>query len=156
VIHNSRGEDRRRAILEQVDLARELAEVGEQVVDRPGDAMALRLARDDDRIEREQVPDKLLVAALDLLTISPRRHLRAEDRVVRGERVPALDLVVDLALPRDRVEEDRLFDGRDERVPDSAQHGVVGPDGQLILASLLERSRVVEEMLLVLGRSGTP
>ena len=62
VVDRARDDHRRRAVLEQVDALGELpclAVAREQVVDRPGDAVALRLARDDDRVEPEQLLDQL-------------------------------------------------------------------------------------------------
>ena len=66
--------------------------------------------------------------AAEAIAVRSLGHLRAEHRVVLGERVVALDLEVGLAVPGDAVEEDRLLDRRDERVADAAEHGVVGPD----------------------------
>ena len=72
VVDGSRDDHRRRAVLQQVDALCELprfAVAREQVVDRPGDAVALRLARDDDGVVAEQLLDQLLVAPAELLAV---------------------------------------------------------------------------------------
>jgi hypothetical protein len=68
---------------------------------------------------------------------------------VLGARVVALDLEGGRRRPGDAVEEDRLFDRRDERVADPAEHRVVGPDRQPIAALGLERAYVRQEGLLL-------
>ena len=93
-----------------------------------------------------------MLGCSEQLAVGPARHLRAEHRVVLGERRVPLLLEVGLRAPRDGVEEDRLLDRRHERVTDPAQHRVVRPDRQLVLARRLERPRVVQQMALrVLG-----
>jgi hypothetical protein len=52
------------------------------------------------------------------------------------------------AVPGDGVEEDRLLDGRRERVADPAEHGVVRPHGEGVLPAFREPARVVGEMAL--------
>ena len=82
--------------------------------------MALRLAGHDDRVEGAQLVDEGAVLLDEGLPVRPGRHFRPERRVVLRQRVPTLDLEVRLARPRDRMEEDRLFDRRHERVADPA------------------------------------
>ena len=65
-----------------------------------------------------------------------------------GEGVVALRLEVELRPAGGGVEEERLLDGRDERVADPTEHGVEGPDGEAVLAALLERLGVVAQVLL--------
>jgi hypothetical protein len=55
---------------------------------------------------------------------------------VLGERFVSLDLELGLAVARHRVEEERLLDGRYERMAYAPEHGVVGPDGEVVLAAV--------------------
>ena len=122
----------------------------EQVVDRPRDAVALRLTGDHDGVEREQLLDERLVPRLDDVAVGVLRHLWPDRGVVLGARARSLHLERRLALARDRVEEDSFLDRGDERVPDPAQHRVVRPDRQLVLAALGKTAHVVQEMPLTL------
>jgi hypothetical protein len=156
VVDTAGDDDGRRAVLEQIDLLLEPpfldSGVGEEVVDRPGDAVALRLAGDHDRVVLEQALHERLVPLAERLPLEVELDLGPEHRVVLGERVVALGLEVERSAARDRVEEERLLDGRDERVADPAEHRVEGPDRQVELAALVERARVVAEVLVgVLG-----
>ena len=110
--------------------------------------MALRLARDHDRVVLEQALDQRLVAFSERLSLEVELDFGAEHRVVLGERVVALRLEVERRVAGDRVEEERLLDRRDERVADPAQHGVERPDGQAVLAAFLQRPGVVAQVLL--------
>ena len=152
VVDRAGNDDGRGAVLEQVDLLREPSllhgRVREQVLDRPGDAVALGLARDHDRVELEQALDQRVVALAERLALAVVLHLRAEHRVVLGQRVIALRLEVERRTAGDRMEEERFLERGDERVADPAEHGVEGPDRQVVLAALLERPRVVAEVLL--------
>jgi hypothetical protein len=114
--------------------------------------VALRLARDDDGVERQEVLDQRLVQTGDRLAVRALGDLGPEDRVVLGERVLTLGLEVGLTRARDGVEEDRLFDRGDERVADAAEHRVIRPDRQVVLAGLRQLSRVVEELTLCVVR----
>ena len=152
VVDRAGDDDRRGAVLEQVDLLLEPAllhvRVGEQVLDRPGDAVALGLAGDHDRVVLEQPLDQRLVAPAERLALEIVLDLGAEHRVVLGQGVVALRLEVERRVAHDRVEEERLLERGDERVADPAQHRVEGPDRQVVLAALLERPRVVAKVLL--------
>ena len=90
----ARDDDRRGAVLEQVRARGEsenaLVVALEQVVDRPGDAVALRLPGDDHRVVGEQLLDQQVVLAGDRIAVGAVRDLRAEHRVVLGQRVVAL------------------------------------------------------------------
>ena len=132
-------DDRRGAVLEEVDALG--GDVVEQVAEGPGDAVALRLAGDDDRVEVAQQSDERLVP--------PVADLGPERRVVLRARVVALHLERGRRRPGDAVEEDRLLDRRDERVADPAEHRVVRPDRQLIPPLRLERAHVRQERLLL-------
>ena len=46
------------------------------------------------------------------------------------------------------MEEDRLLHRADERVADPAEHGVEGPDGEVVLSSLRKCAGVGDEVLL--------
>ena len=118
----------------------------QEVVDRPRHAVALGLPGHDHRVEGAQGRDEPGVLHREAIAVGPLGHLRPEHRVVLGERVVALHLELGAAVPGDAVEEDRLLDRRDERVADAAEHGVVGPDGQVVLAALGEPARVVGEV----------
>src|SRR5215467_12191024 len=107
--------------------------VEEEVVDRPGDAVALRLTRDDDGVEAEQVRDQRLVPSAENLALGSAEHLRPENRVVLRQWAAALELESGLRLPRDGVEEDRLLDRAHERVADAAEERVEGPHRQVVL-----------------------
>src|SRR6266511_1827116 len=150
VVDNARDDDGRRAILEQIDPLGETLHLRigflEQVVDRPGDAVALGLPRDDDGVELEQTLDQGRVPPRKDLSVRPLGHFGPEHRVVLRQRVLALDLEVGLAVARDAVEEEGLLDGRDQRVPDPAEKRVVGPDRELVLAARSQPARVVEEL----------
>jgi hypothetical protein len=127
----------------------------EEILDRPGDAVALGLPGEDDRVVPEQPLDQRVVPRGDRLAVRPVRDLRPQHGVVLCERVRALDLEVRLATARDRVEEHGFLDGRDESVPDPAEHRVVGPDREVVLPAALERAGVVQEVPLpVLGVHG--
>ena len=65
-----------------------------------------------------------------------------------GEWVVPFDLEVGLTVPGEAVEEDRFLDRRDEGVPDAAEHGVIGPDGQVVLPALGQLPRVVGQVAL--------
>ena len=110
--------------------------------------MALRLAGNDHGIEREQLGDQLDVPLREAIAVWSLGHLGAEHRVVLGERVIALDLEFGPAVPGDAVEEDGLLDRGDQGVADAAEHGVVGPDGQLVLPALGQPPGVVGEVTL--------
>ena len=90
--------------------------------------MALGLTGDDHHVERAQV--------LDELSVGTAADLRSERGVVLGQQIVALDLEPGAGVARDRVEEERLFERGNERVADAAEHGVVRPDGQLVLPAL--------------------
>ena len=68
-----RHDDRRRAVLEQVQARRDLGNVQKQVGDRPRDAVALRLTGDEDGVEAEQVLDERRVPRPERLARRPRR-----------------------------------------------------------------------------------
>ena len=105
--------------------------------------MALGLAGDDHRVEREEVLDERVVGRGDGAPGLVLHHLGAEDRVVLGQGVPSLDLHPRRRLTGDRVEEDGLLHGRHHRVADSAHHRVVGPHDERVLAALGQAARVV-------------
>ena len=150
VVDDAGDDHRGGAVLEQVDTVGEpfhsLVVAFEEVVDRPGDAVALRLAGDDHRVELEQPLDQRDVPLRQHLAVRPLGHLRAEHRVVLGERMLALHLEVGLAVAGDPVEEERLLDRGDESVADSAEQRVVRPDRQVVLPALGEPARVVREL----------
>ena len=118
----------------------------EEVVDRPGDAVALRLAGHDHRVEFEQSLDERDVLLGQRFAVRPLRDLGPEHRVVLRERMLALDLEVGLAVAGDPMEEERLLDRGDERVADSAEERVVGPDRQVVLPAFGESPRVLREL----------
>ena len=99
VVHRSGHDDGRRAVLEQVDLLRQALVTkgrGEEVVDRPGDAVALRLAGDHDCVEGEELLEQRRVLLPELLAVGPARDLGPEHRVVLGQRRASLRLEVRL------------------------------------------------------------
>ncbi len=119
-VHDSRNNHRRGAVLQQVDLARERritsVDVGEDVIDGPGDAVRLGLACDDHDVVVQKNLDKLAVAGTDCQATGTGGDFRPHDRVVLRERIATLDLETGLASASDAVEEDRLLDRRDQRV----------------------------------------
>ena len=114
--------------------------------------MALRLSRDDHRFEREQVVDEGGVDRSYPLAGGVLGDLGVENRVVLGEGILAFHLHPRRRLPGDRVEEDRLLDDRDEGVAGTADHRVVGPHDQGVLAAFVEPPHVVSGP----GRTSNP
>ena len=80
--------------------------------------------------------------------------LRAEGRVVFGQRVLALDLKIGLADAGDGMKEDRLLHRRDQRMADAAQHGMVGPDGQFVFVAPGQFLGVVLDEAIHVGGRG--
>src|SRR5215208_2145841 len=115
---------------------------------RPGQPVALRLPGHDDGIECEQLFNELEVLPPEAIAIRSLGHLRAEHRIVLGKRVVPFYLELGLAVPGDAVEEDSFLDRRDEGVPDATEHGVIGPDSQVVLPALGQQPRVVSEVAL--------
>ena len=152
IIDNVRNHHRCGAVLEQIDLAGErpvtLEYPVQQVIYGPGNAVALGLPGDDDGIEPEQGLVQRLVFSGDLLPVGSDGDLGAEHRIVLGQRVVSLDMEIGLAVAGDTVEIDGLLDGRDQRVADAAQHRVIGPDGEVVLAGSLQPARVIEQVPL--------
>ena len=151
-VHDPRYDDRRGAVFQQVDLARERRiagiDVGEDVVDGPGDAVRLGLAGDDHDVVVQEDLDEFAVARADCYAARAHGDLRSNDRVVLRERIATLDLETGLASTSDAVKEDRLFDSRDQRVARGPKHGMVRPDGQVVLALAGELVDVVLEVPL--------
>ena len=152
-VDRSRHDDRRGAVLEQVDLrlrgsarSRSGRRAGPGSSRRRSGSSPVRRSR-----RRRTGAAARRAAWLRFPSGSPSRSNSTsgpEHRVVLGERVVALRLEVERRPAGDRVEEERLLDRRDERVADPAEHGVERPDGEAVLAALLQRSRVVAQVLL--------
>ena len=110
--------------------------------------MALRLSGDDDRVIPKEPLDEWVVSLPERLALAVELDLRSEHRVVLREGIVTLRLEVEWRPAGDGVEEERLLDRRDEREADPAEHGVEGPDGEAVLAALLQRPCVVAQVLL--------
>ena len=74
------------------------------------------------------------------------RDLRRQHRVVLGERAAALDLDRRLRVARVGVEQPRLLDHADQRVPATAEQAVRRPQVELVAAAPLELLAVVEHL----------
>src|SRR5215216_5731475 len=149
VVNDAWYNDRRRAVLQQVGaLGKPLpgSLLLQKIIDGPGHAVALRLPGHHHSVECEQLFDELEVLPPEAIAVRSLGHLRAEHRIVLGKRVVPFYLEVGLAVPGDVVEEDSFLDRRDEGVPDATQHGVIGPDSQVVLPALGQASRVVSEV----------
>ena len=109
-----RHDHRRAAVFQQIDFLRELRiavrELGQQVAYRPCDAVTLRLAGDDHRVELYQPFDEACVLLPDLRTLRIIHDFGTECRIVLGERVVAFDLEARLVSPGDAMEEDGFLD----------------------------------------------
>ena len=110
--------------------------------------MALGLTGDDDGVVAPQAIDVFGILGGDVAALRIGGHLRSEHRVVLRERVTPLDAEVGLAETGDSVEEHGLLDCRHQRVTDAAEHRVVGPHGEVVLAGCGERARVVQQVTL--------
>ena len=83
------------------------------------------------------------------IAVRPLGHLRAEHRVVLGQRVVALDLEVGLAEPRATPWKKIASSTADTSAwPMPPSMRVVGPDRQVVLAALGQPARVVGEVAL--------
>ena len=151
-VDRARHDDGRRTVLEQVELRGEAAldngRVTQEVVDRPRDAVTLRLAGDEHGVVGEQPLDQPAVPASQRVAEMVLEHLRTECRIVLGEGVSALDLELGRVAASDSVEEDRLLDRAHERMPDSADESMKRPDGQLVLPPGGECTDVRAQMFL--------
>src|SRR5829696_8304553 len=151
VVDDAWHNNRRRAVLQEVGpLGKAFpgSLLLQEVVDGPGYAVALRLPSYDYSVECEQLFDELGVLPPEAIAVWSLGHLWAEHRIVLGKRVVPFDLELGLAVPGDAVEEDSFLDRRDEGVPDATQHGVIGPDSQVVLPTFGQASRVVSEVAL--------
>ena len=154
VVQHTRDDHRRGAVLQEVHLAGQARvdgqDVGQQVVDGPGHAVALGLAGDDQHVVGQQLLDEQRVALCpgQRLAVEGGQHLRPQDRVVLGPGVGALDLVVGLHPARDGVEEAGLLETADEGVPLAPDETVERPDRELVAPPLLELLGVVLEVAL--------
>src|SRR5215212_1092328 len=151
VVDDAWYNDRRRAVLQQVGaLGKSLpgSLLLQEVIDGPGHAVALRLPGHDHDIECEQLFDELDVLPPEAIAVRSLGHLGAEHRIVLGKGVVPFDLELGLAVAGDAVKEDGFLDRRDEGVPDATEHGVIGPDSQVVLAALGQAARVVSEVAL--------
>jgi hypothetical protein len=114
--------------------------------------VALRLAGDYHGIKAQELLDQSPVLTAQWVTVRSLGHLGPEHRVVLGERVVALHMELGVAVSRCAVEEDGFLERRDKRVPDPAEHRVVGPDREVVLATLGEPPRVVQQVALRIVR----
>ena len=150
VIDHPGHHHRRGAILKQIDAIQQFwfngLKFAQQIFHGPCHAMAFGLPGHDDGIELRQFANELFVFAHQRPAAIILHHLRPQHRIVFGERVIAFDLNVRLALARDGMEEHRLFHGRHQRMTDAAQHGMIRPDGQLVLAALLQLADVMQNI----------
>src|SRR5262249_49655923 len=143
--------DRRHAVGDEVDLARERRimsrDLAEQVIDRALHAMARGLAGDHDGVRGEQGLHEAGVALREGRAVEARQDLGPEYRVVLGERVTALDLDARLRGARERMKQPGLMHDTGERVAVRAEQAVRWPQVQLVLAGALELSGVVQDLL---------
>jgi hypothetical protein len=147
VVHGARDDDGGRAVLQQVEARRDLRDVLEQVLHRPGNAVTLRLAGHDHGVEGREMLDERGVALAERLAARPALDLGPERRIVLRERARALHLEPRLAVPRRGVEEKRLLDRAHERVADAAEERVERPDRERVLPSAGERLDVRAQVL---------
>lgn len=140
------------AVLEQPDLARHLGipllDLVQDVVDAGTHAVRQRFAADDDEVVIEDVLDHFIALFADRSAVVGHRHFVTERRVALGERVGALDALLQLAPAGQLMEACRLLDHRKQRVADSADRGVERPDDQRRLALGDQRLHVVEAVAL--------
>src|SRR5215216_6819097 len=151
VVNDAWHDDRRRAVLQEVGaLGKPLpgSLLLQKIIDGPGHAVALRLPGHDDGIECEQLFNELEVLPPEAIAIRSLGHLRAEHRIVLGKRVVPFYLELGLAVPGDAVEEDSFLDRRDKGMPDATEHGVIGPDSQVVLPTFGQAPRVMSEVAL--------
>jgi len=140
------------AIRHDVALLREgrilLENVLEQVFDAGLDAMARRLTRDDDCIRLQERLDEVRVALSDgTLTVPPGQHLGAQDGVVLGQRIAALDLAVGLSSTHKGVEHLGLLEDAQQSVSGTTENAVEGPSEQRVLALLLQLLAIMFDLL---------
>ncbi len=128
-------------------------DLGQEVGHRPRHAVALGLTGYNARVETEQMVDEGGVCRGDGTTVQIVENLGAEDRIVLGQWMVSLDLEARRLRAGDGVHEHRLLHCGHERVPDSAQHGVIGPDHQGV-ASLGKALDVMQRVRLQARRVG--
>ena len=150
VVDDARYNNRRSAILEQIDPLRQstvsFRHDVQEILNCPGNAVALGLTRNDHGIERQKLFDEFLVLSSDLASLSVRHYLRAQNGIVLRRRVVSLEAKVRLTVAGDRVKEDSFLKGGNQRVPNSSEHGVIGPDGKVVLPRILQSVRIMKEV----------
>jgi hypothetical protein len=95
--------------------------------------VTLRLPRNVEPIHFMQMLDEFRVAFAKRLTHRTCQHFGTDDRIILGERLIALDLKFGWSVAQWNGRR-WLRPRRHQRVTNSAQHGVIGPDGQRIFA----------------------
>ena len=118
----------------------------QEIFNCPRNAVALGLTRNDHGIERQKLFDEFVVLSRDLASLSVRHYLRAQNGIVLRRRVVSLDAKVRLTVAGNRVKEDSFLKGGNERVSNSSQHGVIGPDGKFVFPRILQSVRIMKEV----------
>ncbi len=147
----------RGAVFEQVDFLCQrgihAADVFQQVGQGPRHTVTFGLSRHDERVHVLEHVDVLRVALFERLAHGAGLHLGADGGVVLGEGMIALDLELGLRGAGDGMEEERLLHRRDQCMAHTAQHGVIWPDRQRILAAGFQLRHVMQQHFLpILGR----
>ena len=139
IVDDAGDDDGGGAILEDIDLFRQPrvvdADIVEQILDGPGDAVTLGLTGDDHRIVGFQQMHEFTAFGREGPAVRRQLDFRAEDRIVLGEGLIALDMKMGLTVAHHAVKKDRLLQRADQGVADAALHGMVGPDRQVVFAA---------------------
>src|SRR5678815_5621419 len=103
IVDNTGDNDRRSAILKQVDLAREpfitLADSIKKVLNRPRDAMTLRLSSNNESIKRQKLFDEVLVFPCDLAPIGIGGDFRSQNGIVLGRGIVSFLSLIHISEP---------------------------------------------------------
>lgn len=154
-VEDSRNHDGAGAVLDDVDLLRQSRilchDLRPKVLHRPRKAMALGLPEGDDHIKPDQAIDKPCVLLGNRLAVLSHHNFRLQNRVVLCQGVATLDLELRGRTADDIVEEHRLLNQGDEGMRHASQHGMVGPDFELIFAGIAQTLGIVLSIRLQIG-----
>ena len=114
--------------------------------------MTLGLPGNDEPVHTLELFDEFGVVRAERLTHGAGEHFRPDDGIVLGKRLVAFEFDLVLGLACHGMEEQSLFHRGDQGMPDTTQHGMIGPDRERVFAFLLERFGVVDEHLLAVFR----